>query len=671
VKDRSVKGRSVKDRSLSFDSAEVALRLVYRRLNGFRVPIVLGANLAVAALAYFGAYLLRFEFQIPPAYLDRAYRTLPWVLLLRAFTLWASGLLLTRWRFVGLRELRKLAGATLLGSLLIIALLVVPPTTGGAPPIPSSVVLLDFALTLLFTAGLWSAYRGALESVVQKRPPIDGPASLRVLIVGAGEAGFLLLKELERAGSRLRVVGLVDDDPLKHGILIAGVRVLGGTDAIASIARSTRAEKSIIAIPSATTEQFRRIVAACTDAGLRTRVVPRLSALSEGRVDIDRIRPVKIEDLLGRDPVQLQLPELAQELQGQSVLVTGAAGSIGRELVRQLARNGPEALILLDQAETPLFHLDMDLREAHPELEIHSLVGDVAVAADVERAFSRRPLDRIYHAAAYKHVPLMELNPFQAFRNNVLGTYRMAEAAGRHGVRSFLLVSTDKAVRPVNVMGASKRLAECAVLALQQLHPNTAYASVRFGNVLGSHGSVIPIFQRQIERGKPLTVTHPEATRYFMTIPEAVQLILQASLLPELRGHIAMLEMGEPMRILDLARNLLRLSGVTGPVDERIVFTGLRPGERLHEELLCLTERRRPTPISKVHLVEGEEDVSLDLANQDFLTTLARWAANGEAGGEEALTLLLQSHLNRVVDPTLAPPPGELLSVPFAPALRG
>jgi FlaA1/EpsC-like NDP-sugar epimerase len=300
------------------------------------------------------------------------------------------------------------------------------------------------------------------------------------------------------------------------------------------------------------------------------------------------------------------LPELAADLAGCSVLITGAAGSIGSELARQVALHRPATLVLFDQAETDLFYLEMELREKHPDLRLVPVIGDIVDPGAVERVFREYAPARIYHAAAYKHVPMMECNPHEAVRNNVVGTWRVAEAAGRHGVAKFVLVSTDKAVRPVSVMGVTKRLAELAVLELQERFPDTSYAAVRFGNVLGSSGSVIPIFKRQIERGQPLTVTHPEATRYFMTIQEAVQLILQASLLPDVRGSIAMLEMGEPVLIADLAKNLLELSGVRRVSGNHIVYTRLRPGERLHEELTAPDEETAPTVNAKVRIVRSQ-----------------------------------------------------------------
>jgi FlaA1/EpsC-like NDP-sugar epimerase len=356
----------------------------------------------------------------------------------------------------------------------------------------------------------------------------------------------------------------VDDDPGMWGSQVQRLEVIGSTRDLPRIAEECEAQEIVIAVPSAQPQRLRKIVERCEETGLPFKVLPGMAELLEGQATVTQLREVRIEDLLGRPPVTLELPELAEDLAGEPVLITGAAGSIGSELARQVALHHPGKLILLDQAETELYYLELELRERHPELELYPVIGDIVDAEAIESLFERFAPSRVYHAAAYKHVPMMEANAREAVRNNVVGTWRVADAAGRHGAARFVLVSTDKAVRPANVMGATKRVAEMIVTELQDEHDETTYSAVRFGNVLGSNGSVIPIFRRQLEAGKPLTVTHPDATRYFMTIPEAVQLILQASLLPAIRGQIAMLEMGEPVRIADLAKNLLKLSGADG-----------------------------------------------------------------------------------------------------------
>jgi FlaA1/EpsC-like NDP-sugar epimerase len=350
----------------------------------------------------------------------------------------------------------------------------------------------------------------------------------------------------------------------------------------------------------------RRVVQVCEATELDLRILPHEKGVYAGPVSLTQLRDVRIEDLLGREPIKLELPELAEDLRGRSVMITGAAGSIGSELARQVALHRPSVLVLFDQAETDLFYLDLELREAHRELHVVPLVGDILDDRRLAEAMETYQPARVFHAAAYKHVPLMEANPSEAVRNNVIGTSKVAEAAGRAGCGKFVLISTDKAVNPTSVMGATKRTAELVVLSCAERYPSTHYTGVRFGNVLGSQGSVLTVFRSQLEAGRALTVTHPQASRFFMTIPEAVQLVLQASLLLEARSHIAMLDMGEPVRILDMARNLLRLAGVSVP-DSRIRFIGLRPGEKLHEELTFAQEETFGSRHPRVKVVSGAD----------------------------------------------------------------
>jgi FlaA1/EpsC-like NDP-sugar epimerase len=432
------------------------------------------------------------------------------------------------------------------------------------------------------------------------------------------------------------VVGFVDDEPMKWGDRIQGMEIIGASVDLPKIAEAVCADELILAVPSAEPEALRRLVTICESTDLPFKVLPGIREVLDGKVALNQLRELRIEDLLGREPIELELPELARDLNGRCVLITGAAGSIGAELVRQVALNGPERLVIFDQAETPLFFLEMELRREHSGLDVVPIVGDVADVMAVRRVFTEYRPDRVFHAAAYKHVTLMEVNPQQAILNNVIGTHIVAREAGAHRCEKFVLLSTDKAVRPISVMGATKRLAELVVLGLADVYPATAFGAVRFGNVLGSAGSVIPIFQQQIERNEALTVTHPDVTRYFMTIPEAVQLILQASLLGELRGHIAMLEMGEPVRILDLARNMLRLAGRLSTNGDSFVFTGLRPGEKLHEELAAPTEESTLTAVPKVRIIRSGNERSFPV-----LTVADRWGQMLDSGeGDTAIAEL-------------------------------
>jgi FlaA1/EpsC-like NDP-sugar epimerase len=553
----------------------------------------------VAAVSYLFGYLLRFDFSMPDPYPGVYAWTVPVLVAIRIVFGLVFRLSTGRWRFVGPGDVIRLTVAVTAGTVVFHLL------TGLMPlptRVPRSVLLIEWVLSVYITAGLWIIYRTGIERLRHLRASGNG-SSRKVLIVGAGEAGNLLAREMLRQPTGYRTVGFVDDEPTKWGTRLQGVSVIGSTAELADFVKSIGVDEIAIAMPSATPQELRRVVLICESTGVPFRVLPGIAEVLEGNVRLNQLRAVQIEDLLGREPISLELPALADDLCGCSVMITGAAGSIGSELARQVALHSPRALVLLDQAETDLYYLELELRERHPELHLVCAVGDITDRLGVQRVFRDHLPSRVFHAAAYKHVPMMELNVREALRNNVLGTRIVAESAAGYGAEKFVLVSSDKAVRPTSVMGATKRLSELVLLELQARAPRTAYAAVRFGNVMGSAGSVIAIFRSQIEAGKPLTVTHPEATRYFMTIPEAVQLILQASLLPEVRGRVAMLEMGEPVRILDLAENMLRISGVARRNGNRFVFTGLRPGEKLHEELLAPDESTTPTSIPKVRLV--------------------------------------------------------------------
>ena len=574
---------------------------VYRLAYRLRQPVAFAAYLAASFVAYALAYDIRFEFNWPETYTPLFWQTLPVLLLIRL----GFGVLLRlstgRWRFIGTRDLFRLLAATALGSFLFFFI-----TWYGAyeTRVPRSIIVFEGVLTVLLIGGGWVVYRTAYEFLRHVRAQHEGsPKQARkVLLIGAGEAGNLLAREMRRGPTGYRPVGFVDDDPNKRGLVLNGLRVYGAVAELPAILSETLPDEIIIALPAATPADLRRVVKACEQHVLPFKVLPGIREVLEGEVRLTQLRDVRIEDLLGREPIQLTVPELAAELSGRTVLITGAAGSIGSELSRQVARHAPGRLLLLDQAETELFYLLMQLREQFPGVTLVPFVGDITDATMVDRIFTAERPHQVFHAAAYKHVPMLEENAYEAARNNVFGTWRIGDCAGRHGCSKVVLISTDKAVRPVSTMGASKRLSEIVMLELQQQYPGTTYSAVRFGNVLGSSGSVLPIFRRQLAEGRPLTVTHPEVTRYFMTIPEAVQLVLVASLLPDVKGRIAMLEMGEPVRIVDLAKNLLELSGLRH-ADSRIVYTGLRPGERLHEELVAPDEESVATVHPKVRII--------------------------------------------------------------------
>ncbi len=570
-----------------------------------RVSALLAYGLA-AAVGLALAYLARWEFDLSVLSDPEFPRALGLLLVLRLGTGHWFRLAMGRWRYVGTGDFVRLLQAMTTGSLLFWAL------SWGLPMLPSvprSVILLEWVFTGYVTGGTWIGYRLLYEY----RRKSQYAERSRVVVVGAGEAGQQLVHQMMRAGTGYRPVGFVDDDPFMWGTLVHGVEVIGGVDDLKAIVDAVSAEELIIAIPTATPAQLQRIAARCEELSVPLKILPGIEDVLRGDVDLGLVRDVRVEDLLGRDPISLELPALTGAIRGKTVLVTGAAGSIGSELCRQVARHEPARLVLFDQAETPLYFLDLEIRRLAPSVSVTCVVGDVTHGPTVSRAFLDTCPDRVFHAAAYKHVPLMEANPLEAVRTNVVGTWQVAREAGLAGVDSFTLISTDKAVRPVNVMGATKHLAEKVVLKLQELHPGTSFGAVRFGNVLGSNGSVIPLFRAQLERGEPLTVTHEEVTRFFMTIPEAVQLVLQASLVEGIRGRVAMLEMGKPVRILDLARNLLRLSGQPFRPGENVIITGLRPGEKLHEELAAPEESVEETGIERVRLVRRPEETLHDL----------------------------------------------------------
>ena len=551
---------------------------------------------SIAATSYSVAYLLRFT--LSRVDIGRFLGGLLLVIAVRVGFALVTRLGIGSWRYVGLRDLFRLTLATTAGSILLFAISWGLPITAQ---VPRSVIVLEWLLTGNLTAAVWIIYRLAFERHTHRDHRSE--EIKRVLVVGAGMAGQMLVREMARFPTGHIPVGFVDDNSMKWGTLIHSVEVIGSVDDLAEIAEDHKVEQIFIAIPSAEPAQLRRIIELCENVDLGFKLLPGIREVIEGDSHLHHLREVRLEDLLGRNPVKLELPELSSDLGGETVMITGAAGSIGSELARQVALHAPGKLILIDQAETPLYYVDLELRRNHPDLKFEVCLIGVTDSARLDEVFTLHKPSRVFHAAAYKHVPMMEGHPWAAVHNNVLGTWLVAKAAGEHGAKRFILVSSDKAVRPANVMGATKRIAELVTLYLQDSYPHTAFGAVRFGNVLGSSGSVIPLFKRQLEAGEPLTVTHEDVTRFFMTIPEAVQLILQASLLPKIKGGIAMLEMGEPVPILELAKNLLRLSGKGARVGRDIVVTGLRPGEKLHEELAASDERAIQTGIEKVNLL--------------------------------------------------------------------
>jgi FlaA1/EpsC-like NDP-sugar epimerase len=499
------------------------------------------------------------------------------------------------------------------------------------PGIPRSVLLVEWAAAIFFAGGI--------PFIIRKSSlPFATPRGRRTLVVGWGERAGRLLREVQRTeADALRVVGLLDLDGTGLGRKIRGVRVVGTIDELPRLAQQLRAEFAIIALEAGDLPEMRRVVDRCIAGALEFKTLPPPHELLEQAAGVSHLRNVRIEDLLRRAPAQLDLSPVKADLHGRVVLLTGAAGSIGSELARQIAPFGPARLVLLDQSESDLYFAHLDLREAHPNLELAPVICDITHAGRLTQVFAQYRPDYVVHAAAYKHVPLMEINVLEAVRNNVLGTLLVATTAVRYGASKLLLVSTDKAIKPSSVMGATKRVAERIIFGLPNLHRSgTDFRAVRFGNVLASKGSVIPLFERQLAAGGPITVTHPLVERYFMTIPEAARLVLQAGSLPETAGAIAMLEMGEPVRILDLAEKLIRFSGRIPGKDVRIVFTGLRPGEKLLEEQVSALEAGVPTSSEKIRISQTNEGAGLELVQ-----SLSRLFAYLDASDQEGLLATL------------------------------
>ena len=568
-------------------------------------------DLVAVAGAWFAAYVVRFNGAVPYIFWSGALLALTWVLLVYGLMFRLFGLYRGLWVFASLPDLLRISKAVCGGALIVmIGAVMLQPN----PIIPRSVLLLSPVLLFVTMGGARALYRAIKEFYLYGGLVGQGKP---VLVLGAGAAGAHLARELSRSGN-WRLVGLLDDAQAKLGREVYGYKVLGRIDELAHWAEALKLEHAIIAIPSASMEAQRRVVTLCVRAGVKAMVLPSLTALAPGQAFLSQIREIDLEDLLGRDAVTIDTPHVEALLRGRVVMVTGAGGSIGSELCRQILRFSPAQLIAFDLSEYAMYRLTEDLRERYPDQPVVPIIGDAKDSLLLDQVMSLHAPHIVFHAAAYKHVPLMEEhNAWQALRNNVLGTYRVARAAIRHDVRHFVLISTDKAVNPTNVMGASKRLAEMVCQALQQTSDHTQFETVRFGNVLGSAGSVIPKFQQQIAKGGPVTVTHPEITRFFMTIPEASQLVLQASSMGH-GGEIFILDMGQPVKIVNLAGDLIRLYGFSEE-QIRIEFTGLRPGEKLYEELLADDETTTRTPHPKLRIARARE------VPDDLIEELLQW----------------------------------------------
>ena len=567
-------------------------------------------------IAYFAALWLRFDFQfndIPPMFLDTYLRCiLPWCgISLISFSIF--GLYSSIWSFVSTDELVRILKSYAALAVLSVALPMLLQLT-----FPRSVYVMGLVLSCVFTVTIRFSYRMLryINQYVSNLRQLE--LQENVMIIGAGEAGKILINEFSSSDRvKSRVCCLIDDNPAKWGKHLGGITIVGGRHKIHAAVEKYHIHRIIYAIPSGPAKTRKEILDICSTTGCQVQVVPGMYQLVNGDVSVSKLRKVDVQDLLGRDAIKVNLDEILNFISGKVVMVTGGGGSIGSELCRQIAKSNPKQLIIFDIYENNAYDIQMELQRAYPNLNLVTLIGSVRNTARVNWVLETYKPDLVFHAAAHKHVPLMEDSPNEAIKNNVFGTYKMAKAAAAHGVKRFVLISTDKAVNPTNIMGASKRLCEMVVQMMNR-ESDTEFVAVRFGNVLGSNGSVIPLFKKQIEAGGPVTVTHPDIIRYFMTIPEAVSLVLQAGYYAQ-GGEIFVLDMGEPVKIDDMARNLIRLSGYEPDVDIRIEYTGLRPGEKLYEELLMEEEGMKETANKLIHIGKP-----IEMDDEKFKQQLAR-----------------------------------------------
>jgi FlaA1/EpsC-like NDP-sugar epimerase len=612
--------------------------------------------------------LLRFDFVLPEDARAALLRQLPVVVLLEIAALSWSGVYALLWRYVGLADVRVFALAAVLSALPLIVFRLCLPGSLADWRVPLSVIFIDVMLAFGAVLGLRLLRRVLYERYEKTHAPGGAMDERRkaTLLIGAGGGGFLAVRELLRSHHQsIDVRGFVDDDPEKRGSTIHGVKVLGASRDLPRLVNDYGIEQVIITIPRATRQDLDRIVRICESVPVKARIIPNLSDVIGGKLELNRIRDVQIEDLLGREQVQLDVDELGRFIAGKVVMVTGAGGSIGSELCRQVLRFKPSKLILIERAEPSLFNIDRELQSASTGVEILPMLADISDELRMRGVFHDHRPNLVFHAAAHKHVALMERNPIETFKNNVFATRRVGALAAEHGVEVFVLISTDKAVRPASIMGASKRVAELVVQDLARKHA-TRFLAVRFGNVLGSTGSVIPIFRDQIQHGGPITITHPEMIRFFMTIPEAAQLVLQAGAMGK-GGEIFVLDMGAPVRIVDLAMRMITLSGLRPFDDIDIVFTGPRPGEKLFEELETdeehITKTRHPkifigriTPAVSTVIGRALEDIAALCETNDSRALRARVAAllpEAQLGG-------LPTLVANARPPSVAPTPREL-----------
>lgn len=564
------------------------------RANGLVAVDILLINLSIIA-----AYLLRFDFSfnsIPERFSEHILKLAVLATCVKIITFILFRLYNSLWKYAGIYEMGLIVGAAFVSNTIMISYVFLSRT-----PVPRSIFLICMLTDTFLIASTRFAYR--IFRRVVKGEIIRIKDSKRVLICGGGEAGAMIVKEMKMHPElKSKPVAIIDDDMLKQGKKINGVPIVGQRKDITTIVEKKQIDEIIIAIPSASNKDINEIFAECSKTQCKVKILPSVSQLIDESVVMQKVRDVNIEDLLGREPVNLDVNEVSSYIKDQVVLVTGGGGSIGSELCRQIVGFEPKKLIILDNYENNAYDIQNELLHRNPDLDLTVVIANIRERQRIESIFKMYKPDVVFHAAAHKHVPLMEANPTEAIKNNVFGTLNVAECSDKYGTKRFVLISTDKAVNPTNIMGATKRIAEMVIQALNR-NSKTEFVAVRFGNVLGSNGSVIPLFKKQIEQGGPVTVTHPEVTRFFMTIPEAVQLVIQAGAMAK-GGEIFVLDMGQPVKIADLARNLIKLSGFEPDMDIKIVYTGLRPGEKLYEELLLNEEGLEATKNNKIYVAK-------------------------------------------------------------------
>lgn len=567
-------------------------------------------------LASYLAILIRYEFavgKIPSHFRQPIERFMPVNILLTLVIFYFFHLYSSLWAFAGETELQNIVVSCVIATVTNGIGIQFFRVSGQAVPKSYHFLYMFLLISCIFASRFsYRFFRGLKHKQQNKKNKIS------VMVIGAGEAANAIIKEIVNSNFSTMVIKcIIDDDKGKWGKYIQGIKVAGGRDKIAECADVYEIDEIIVAMPSATRTEIKSILEICKDTNCKLRSLPGMYQLVNGEVSISKLRDIEVEDLLGRDPISVDMDSILGYVQGKKVLVTGGGGSIGSELCRQIADHKPKQLIIIDIYENSVYDVQQELKVKHPELDLVVLIASVRNTNRMNWIFSQYRPDIVYHAAAHKHVPLMEESPTEAVKNNVFGTFKTAQAAAMSGVKRFVMISTDKAVNPTNIMGASKRICEMIIQTFNK-HYNTEFVAVRFGNVLGSNGSVIPLFKKQIAEGGPVTVTHPEIIRYFMTIPEAVSLVLQAGAYAK-GGEIFVLDMGEPVRILDLAQNLIRLSGYRVGEDIKIEFTGLRPGEKLYEELLMDEEGMRDTANKMIHIGRP-----IELDEQEFFMQLKK-----------------------------------------------